>query len=1378
MAQDQLNKLEEQLQEKLELSGNEFREALRSSPSVLFLGQRYQTDFYGKEYFLQAASQAFLNSDEKMAQSYSALWKRMVRQVDMPDGEKEFLALSEETCSNWDALIDTARQALQSEAQEALERTNRALCAGWRMVATSAPETMMRTVPGSPFSPRKTVLYTDVPLPQTFRASSLSLLQLFAPGHDLHLSIDEPDFVWETGGRARNVLCEAVDQAIPYSGYLVLDGWDPDKDWFSAQDLLHIMNELQNAKGRDQIKVVCFGVSYQAFNNADRTLRRLVNRIAFLDGHLTDLFEAEQPQEDMSLMDEEYYHLHLLNVHAHERPLDIAVPVRQWQKLSVASRSCLLPLETLPTEAPSSAFDRATQMTAFLAHDRGIPLWDGYEGCYFERERYQELYKKAFTSLKTGSQRTDFLLLKGPGCSGKTVMLGRLALDLSRNFPTVYLGPSALPRECEDEEDTYSQLAQFIREQFTKVMGDRKFNRKRVLVVWDGGFYETEARDIYYQLRRQLQMSTEFLLVGSAYAKPRSGPIREDEVILEAQLCETEKNSLFEKLNRNLGLERGQFEKALQMDCTRCGLPPQRTGEENTLLSVLSHLFRGVDEDITQRLRQASMGETQAAREALKAALNRNIKMLAEARESGALVAALEAFECDWGEDENVRRRITNCAILLDDILAVAGRWRQSLHFELVFRTMEDLYRERFGEPLGFLGQWQKLLNALLEYSPMIAWTGDDSSSWVLQYRSALEAQLFLDTKYPQKLSSSEDAERSKERVPSEGMLGMGDREVWLYSSKNGELLQEQVAVQVLCSVLKEGCLEGGSNDFAYEALHLADCFGPNVEEDPGMVRWYPYIALKLITYGKGNIAALQKAAFLLRHFDWTEEYRTRFNEARPQLQADYEKHIATSEILKAAIQKVDTSSVPVSKLQQIQLYTEWCCNRRALYCPHAEFAEQLPKEERQLVESRREYGEALLLDVEQLIRTRLIPLSAASEEKSDQRIVYIYNDMLVSNIRVYKKLRPTDLRSMAKHIDFYWQYILFGLIDMKELAGAGPSQQSKINEILDGWRELSRDTEWEVSTVMRLDQHDKELYRCDPGAWWTNRITALWHGPTPGQLQTDGTDWLKGNLYLRSLEFQREEKDRRLSEEDRARARLIADVMEGKKGAAEQAGIYLPDNSPVRGCKGIYTAYLDTHYRLQEYYVRAKWMAETGFFPYVDMAGVCLLEPYWDNIEVVCRNYCEDVDGLAKDLLLHYLYAVLIWFRTTDPRLIRRRRQPEIFDDCRRPLRAPRNGRYNTSYLLLCWSDHTPVQVTCTVELEDKCGKIVRVQDPSSASVPQTEREQLEKLLENKYLYVADAVLGTGQNGGNSYTFRVRFNREGPVAAPVTDSPEKGGQH
>lgn len=252
--------------------------------------------------------------------------------------------------------------------------------------------------------------------------------------------------------------------------------------------------------------------------------------------------------------------------------------------------------------------------------------------------------------------------------------------------------------------------------------------------------------------------------------------------MLQPRLSEYEQESLYEKLNRNLGLDRIQFERALQMGNQRGDWHIQQDEEENTLLSVLSHLFRGVDDDIAQNLQRSAMNEVNAARVALQSALDRNMAMLEDARHDGALVTALKAFNCEW--DEEVRNRITDCAVVLDDILAVAGRWRQSLHFELVFRVMEDLYRERYGKSLGYLGYWQALLNALLDYSPMIAWNGEDSSNWTLRYRSALEAQLFLDYRYPRKITSSDEAEHAKVKVSCEGMLGLEGRDIWRYIGK------------------------------------------------------------------------------------------------------------------------------------------------------------------------------------------------------------------------------------------------------------------------------------------------------------------------------------------------------------------------------------------------------------------------------------------------------------------------------------------------------------------------------------------------------------------------------------------------------------------
>ena len=99
--------------------------------SVLFLGQKYQTDFYGEEYFLQAASKVLECLKGAAVPNYTELWKKLTRVVEMPEGGEEFCSLPEDIVNNWDAITDAARQALQRNASEAwCASTGRFVAAG------------------------------------------------------------------------------------------------------------------------------------------------------------------------------------------------------------------------------------------------------------------------------------------------------------------------------------------------------------------------------------------------------------------------------------------------------------------------------------------------------------------------------------------------------------------------------------------------------------------------------------------------------------------------------------------------------------------------------------------------------------------------------------------------------------------------------------------------------------------------------------------------------------------------------------------------------------------------------------------------------------------------------------------------------------------------------------------------------------------------------------------------------------------------------------------------------------------------------------------------------------------------------------------------
>ena len=58
---------------------------------------------------------------------------------------------------------------------------------------------------------------------------------------------------------------------------------------------------------------------------------------------------------------------------------------------------------------------------------------------------------------------------------------------------------------------------------------------------------------------------------------------------------------------------------------------------------------------------------------------------------------------------------------------------------------------------------------------------------------------------------------------------------------------------------------------------------------------------------------------------------------------------------------------------------------------------------------------------------------------------------------------------------------------------------------------------------------------------------------------------------------------------------------------------------------------------------------------------------------------------------------------------------------------------------------------------------------EPNLSQVTKQEHLQVSQQLIHKYIYVAEAVLDVGQTSGNNYVFGIRFNREGPLAAPVT---------
>lgn len=1387
----------------LDISPEEFLSALRRRGSVLFLGQKYQQICYGKEYFIEAVQEKFVNNTATSLDNFSDLWQLITNPVISVDKDiipRTMLTNSQKEQWNSD-LINSAVEAQSHDTQKAvaaalhknpdgpipsdpLIRTNRMLSAGWNLVVTSSPESMLCRTLGSPFSAENTIITSESPIPQKFSARSLSLLQLFDPSsqHGLHLqtAYDEFGVTNDDSKVARKALNTALNRILQYNGYLIIDAWNPDTDWFTLEDMKELMN---GAAGQNQVQVLFFGLS----PDVARRIKKICRNNSFIffdeDTHIVDLFsDNEIPNHEE---DEEYYiqfenepilTMTLLpdgSGRGNANPLSIDIPMSAWNKLSFAKCACIVPSAMQAEELSIEAVSTQQRLVSFFAQIRGIPLWDSLRSCSFERAIFTDFRDGVQKVLRSSKHRNEdknspesivprdpLILLKGSACSGKTILLGQVAMDMAVYYPTIYFEEQAIPyQNTEQFESFVDELSEFIQTYLASNM--KHFNRRRVLIIWDGDLFESEARRIYRSLSDKLMSrSVEFTLIGSAYSSSISQKLWSNEYRIEGELQEVEETRLRELLTKSLDLNHQDLERIFKFNNT------------NTLnlFGILNALFRDTDDRIMYLLSEGIYKESAAAKEALSSAFEN----LENARKYGAISAAIGNYEFTNEENSSeLLETAQNCASLLDDILAVAssGLKPQPLHYVLVFDMLQEMYAIHYGETLKRLGFLQDFLDMLLYYSPLIQSSGSVyQDEWTLCYRSPLEAKAFLREKY-ESIRDYKLEYLQKENLTWMDVKYVTNRTEDSYpiGPRHGKCFLEFRQMEVLHYALQCG-LRDTDGIFSYDVLPLADVLGPNADrevchEGESHVSWYPYIAHALLLYGEDNIAACQKAAFWLRRYDTSEITW------HPETVLDenvFNKIDQTESILTNIISAM--SSLPyyegASLNQKIQLYTEWAANRRCVYCPQADF-------DNELRQTRAQYGQPLLETVECRIEEDILPLLERTYGHSANHIVDIYIGMLHKAVSVYytenqkKPLTFEQKDALSHHMDFFWRVILFKLTDsdfleydLREGNRNPTSTAKKISEIFKKWAELAQNTDWMEQAQQRMTQQDRQLFQEHRPTWWVNRISHLWHSNI--KMNTD--DWsraLSDNLYYSSLQYHIS--GTKLSPEQLAQAQYIVDVIEGTE---------LLGDCPDRGCKDL----LANTPQLTEYYVRAKWMAETKLFPYTEEARPKLKKDVWKSLFDCCEDYCNYPHTVKADYFLYYLHAIHSWLLSTDCTV-----RSEAFQYCSKhktanyiPLRLPIGGYglTNENFLYLCWEDGTPVEVTCIVVQDAKGHRRATIQQKitSSECVGQMDYKKLVGCLRNKELYVADTLL---PKTGNTARYYIRFNDLGPLAGPLSEGGE-----
>ena len=254
---------------------------------------------------------------------------------------------------------------------------------------------------------------------------------------------------------------------------------------------------------------------------------------------------------------------------------------------------------------------------AFLSNpNSSFPYWQGYlQGCCFDRDIYKNaeksgLYDKVKASLSAQNlyRVPNSFILHGPSNSGKSVLLGKLALELSSEYPVLYIKGELETNDPEFSRYQYDTLVSFINEHLTRSSESDK--KLRAVVIWDNNAFIDKINN-YKELERELAKSNS-ILVGSAYELREETDVtsmfrRGVEYIEVSPLLnpDTELKSMKSMLDKNLGVGFNQaFNKAKAAHQNK-SKKPNLIRDENRILSLLQRTFRVASDEYREIVEQA-----------------------------------------------------------------------------------------------------------------------------------------------------------------------------------------------------------------------------------------------------------------------------------------------------------------------------------------------------------------------------------------------------------------------------------------------------------------------------------------------------------------------------------------------------------------------------------------------------------------------------------------------------------------------------------------------------------------------------------------------------------------------------------------------------
>lgn len=762
---------------------------IKTEPSVLFLGQDYLRSLSGQDCFYDAVNRALCRGKAPSAPSYQNIWDHV--NGGQPLQQEHFHRIYQTVCD-----------------LPALEWLRGILSMRWGMVFTSAVDACLTHCVGPNFT-FNALSYDKTRFKREYMSkSSLHGVYLYGSvdgsGDEFPPHSCDPKTMRGLKKRVSDRIGWIYNEILRDYGVLVIDGWDPERDWLSFL--------LDNAGSMPYHSIYLFGATPGMLE--DETISGLVE----------DEILTCYPQTFARALDEYGY------FQSADTAWDSASSYEGGKTVTIRSRrgrdiSLNIPLSALDVldtritlldddlgyENHRRDVENRSEAFARYLQQNSPPVWSLctlQAGFHFSRGIDEELFEAAKKLLqRAASYRRGLLILEGVSNSGKTSTLVHYAMRMreEHRYPIFYI--SGAPTQTAFSENLKTFIKRYLQ---SKQDSDGAWV-ERVIVLWDGNLSSDAVRQ-YVRLSQDLT-ECNALVIGTTYRHDSGGAISGSPskegiryIPIQATLTKDERRQLGGLLRGIDPLLYDRFKAAVD----RVSEPNliyllqriskyQYSQEWKAVYKILKDRFDAeVDrsEFNTQRAmenfrRQPEEEEVheEIIRHGVGAAwqlkLEEKLKeMLSSGEYQEQRSLDQPASPEEGGEQSASAPSLLEDVRLLNQALAVAGQFSVPMPVALLLNMIH-----RDG---GMLSRENLFLNSLLENDSLVDYTRDEEGYPFVRFRHPKEAELYVEKNF-----GGDPAKRRRQEV------------------------------DLLCKLIA-ACR--WNEDEAYDVIRLIRCFGPNSE--------------------------------------------------------------------------------------------------------------------------------------------------------------------------------------------------------------------------------------------------------------------------------------------------------------------------------------------------------------------------------------------------------------------------------------------------------------------------------------------------------------------------------------------------------------------